>query len=122
MRYQVDLHYEKDYLRGTVSGQQTLRDNEKLVSMLVSTCIERSLSKLVVDLTGLVGQPGTFSDYQLANFSVEQVLPFIKKVALITTQDNMKFTTFFETVSRNRGLNVIAFVDEEEALTWISED
>jgi hypothetical protein len=121
LNYQVELIVEKDYLKGTVSGRQTFIDNENLVLMLLEKCVELRLNKVLLDMTGMVGQPGTFSDFQLANFAVEKGLPEIKKVALVAAPENFKHTQFFETVSSNRGLNVRAFVDMDEALAWVNE-
>jgi hypothetical protein len=121
MTYQLEITVEKDYLKGRVSGQQTLTDNEKLVTDLASACIEHKVNKILLDMTGLVGQPGTLSDFQLANFAVEKGLLVFRKVALISAPENYEFTTFFEAAAQNRGLNVIAFLDEEEALAWINQ-
>jgi hypothetical protein len=122
MSYQLELTLESNYLMAVAAGQQTALDNEKMVIKLVEMCIEHDLHQVVADLTGLVGQPGTFSDFQLANFAVEQGLPLIKKVGLVTTPENLEFTAFFETAARNRGLNVRTFIDRDKAVAWMDED
>jgi hypothetical protein len=122
MSYQLELIVENNFLMAVAVGQQTAIDNEKMVVTMMETCIEHGLHQVIADLTGLVGQPGTFSDFQLANFAVEQGLPLIKKVGLITTPENLEFTTFFETAARNRGLNVRTFVDRDKAIAWMDED
>lgn len=121
MVYDLLISIETDYLVARVSGRQTLQDNRALVEELVSACLAHKLEKILVDLTGLVGQPGTMSDYQLAIFAVQKGLPEIKKIALITTPGNLRHTEFFETTARNRGLNVRAFLEGEDARAWICE-
>lgn len=121
MNYEVEIIIEEDYLKGIVSGHQTHIDNEEMILELLALCREHDLKKVLLDMTGLYGQPGTFSDFQLANFAVDRGLPGIKRVALVAAPENFEHTQFFETASQNRGLNVRAFVDLDEAVIWITE-
>ena len=121
MSYKIDTIVEKDYLKLIVSGEQTHEDNRALVVKIIESCVEHKLGQVVVDIRGLRGQPGVISDYELATFSVEQGLSVIKKAALVYRQENYEFTSFFETVAINRGLNVKIFVEEDEAVAWITQ-
>jgi len=40
-------------------------------------------------------------------------------VALLYRQESHEYTTFFETAVRNRGINLLAFLDEDEAIKWL---
>jgi hypothetical protein len=122
MNYKIDATVEKDYLMLIVAGEQSLDANKALVIMIIESCVEHQLNKVVVDIRGFEGQPGVISDYELANFSVEKGLSVLKKAALVYRKENHEFTSFFETVAINRGLNVKIFLEPDEAVGWITKD
>lgn len=121
MSYAIETEIEQDYIRLTVSGEQTLENNKELVFRVIETCAENNIWKALVDIRDILGQPGIFSDYELANIAAKEALGLIQRVALIYRQENHEYTSFFETTTRNRGINLLAFLDEDEALKWLLE-
>lgn len=121
MSYVIDTLVEKDYIKLTVSGEQTLENNKELVFRVLNTCIENNVGKALVDIRGLLGQPGMLSDFELANIAAKEALGLVQKVALLYRQESQEYTSFFETATRNRGVNLLAFLDEKEAIKWLLE-
>jgi hypothetical protein len=121
MSYVIETEIKQNYVKLHVSGKQTLENNKELVSRVIEACANNNIRKALVDIRGLVGQPGTFSDYELASIAAKDALGLIQRVALIYRRESHEFTSFFETTIRNRGINLLAFLDENEALKWLLE-
>ena len=121
MSYVIETEIKQFYVKLRVSGKQTLENNKELVSRVIKACTENNIKKALVDIRGLVGQPGIFSDYELASIAAKDALGLIQRVALIYHRGSHEFTSFFETTIRNRGINLLAFLDEDEALEWLLE-
>jgi hypothetical protein len=68
-----------------------------------------------------LGQTGILSDYELANIAAKEALGLVQRAALLYRRENHEYTSFFETAIRNRGINLLAFLDEDEAIQWLLE-
>lgn len=121
MSYEISAEVINDYLKVVAAGEQSLDDNIKLVAFIIESCTKFEVEKVVVDIRGLIGQPGTTADFKLANIAVKEALGRIKKTAIINNEDSLSYTSFFETAIRNRGINLYAFTNEAEALDWIAQ-
>lgn len=119
MSYKIETTTEEEYLKLIVSGEQTLTVNKALVIEIIDSCIEHQTGKVMVDIRRFKGQQGVIPDFELANFAVAKGLTVIKKAALIYNKDAHQSTTFFETVARNRGLNLRIFLNESDAEAWL---
>jgi hypothetical protein len=122
MSYTIETEIKKDYVKLTALGKQTLENNKELVFQVIKVCTENNVGKALVDIREVLGQPGTFSDFELASVAAEKALGLFHKVALLYRQGNREYTSFFETVIRNRGINLLAFLDEQEATKWLLEE
>ena len=119
MSYKIKTEIEKNYLKFTASGEQTFEANTELVAAIIEACIENKVTKVLVDIRGFIGQPGIVSDYKLANIAAKGALGIVKKTALLHQRESSEFTTFFETATRNRGIDMRVFMDESEAVEWL---
>lgn len=119
MSYTITNEVEQGYIKLVATGEQTLEGNKELVFRVLEACAENNLRKALVDIRGLVGQPGVVSDFELAGIAAQEALGLIQKVALLYRQESHEYTTFFETAVRNRGINLLAFLDEGEAIQWL---
>lgn len=97
----------------------TKTDNLKLISLILETCEKHQIYNVVVDIRGFLGQPGITSDYQLASFSATEALGKVRKAAVIHDKATKEFTSFFETAIRNRGIDLLAFIDKDKAIEWV---
>ena len=121
MSYTITTEIKQGYVKLAASGEQTLEGNKELVFRVLEACTENNVTKVLVDIRGLVGQPGVVSDYELAGIAAQEALGLLQKVALLYRQESHEYTTFFETAVRNRGINLLAFPDEGEAIQWLRE-
>ena len=121
MSYTITTEIKQGYVKLAASGEQTLEGNKELVFRVLEACTENNVTKVLVDIRGLVGQPGVVSDYELAGIAAQEALGLLQKVALLYRQESHEYTVFFETAVRNRGINLLAFPDEREAIQWLRE-
>jgi hypothetical protein len=121
MSYEISTEVEQGHIKLVVSGEQTLENNKKLVFQILEACAGNNVSKALIDIRGIWGQPGVLADYDLANIAAKEALGAIKKAALLYRQETHAYTSFFETAIRNRGINLLAFLDEDEARAWLQE-
>ena len=119
MSYKIATEVEKGYVRLIVSGDQTLENNKELVFRVLEACAENNVRRALVNIRGILGQPGIVSDYELANMAAQEALGLVQKVALLYRQESHEYTSFFETATRNRGINLLAFLDEDKAIQWL---
>ena len=66
MSYTMSAKVEEDYLMVLVSGEQNLEDNVRMITYIIETSQKYGIDKVVVDIRGLQGQPGTIPDFRLA--------------------------------------------------------
>ncbi len=122
MSYVIETEIKQGYIKFIVSGEQTLENNTELVFHVLEACVENKIKRVLIDIRGIFGQPGVLSDYELANISAKEARGLVQKAALIYRQENHEYTSFFETATRNRGVNLRVFLDEGEALKWLLEE
>jgi hypothetical protein len=120
MPYELKVTKLDKYLYLAAAGRQTLKNNLALADSCVKACKENNLYRVLLDITGLGGQPGTLADYELAKIlqSWESVKTVIK-VALLENESELAAGKFFETAARNRGINIMVFSDIKKAGEWI---
>jgi hypothetical protein len=121
MSYNIQTEVEKDYVRVNVSGEQTLENNIQLVGQILEACAKNDIRKTLIDIRGILGQPGIASDFELANRAAQDGRSLIQKAAVLHRTESHQFTSFFETAIRNRGINLLAFQDEGKAIEWLLE-
>jgi len=121
MGYKLDIAKKSNYLYVTVSGIQTLDNNIKLAEDCVAACKKHGISRVLMDIRGLSGQPGTVADYELAKLlTVWQAGKTVSHAALLENGSDLPAGRFFETAARNRGINLYVFSDQKKAEEWVS--
>ena len=80
------------------------------------------ISKLLVDVRGLVSLSGAMGKYAFAHGDGKRIgLTHLWQVALIYDEGNEDIK-FLETVMRNAGYNYRVFGDESQARAWLLEE
>ncbi|MFP4467261.1 MAG: hypothetical protein ACLFP1_09430 [Candidatus Goldiibacteriota bacterium] len=120
--YKIVYEQNNDILYAKPHGEQTLENNKQLAVDVVKKIKKLKLRKLLLDSHGFIGQPGTFQDYDLAEFISPLVANEIDKIAFFHPIETAEFSRFFETAARNKGVNVKEFTDRNEAEKWLISD
>jgi hypothetical protein len=121
MSYKTGFSLKEKYLYVSVSGNQTLQNNIKLVGTCLTACKKNSIDRILIDFTKVTGQPGTFADYELAKIiNTWESAKFISMAALVEKEEELPAGKFFETAARNRGINLYVFSDFKKAEEWLN--
>lgn len=122
MPYTVDFSTKSNFIYVTVSGKQSLEDNISLASACIEICAKNKIGLILLDITGLTGQPGTMADYELAKLlNAWGAGKVVKKAAMVENEVDIAAGRFFETAAKNRNVNLSVFTDKVKAEEWLLE-
>lgn len=114
-------HLRIDADRGIIlvesCGVVTVADLRASIAEVETIFAQKGLDKALVDARTQDRSPSITELYEIASN-----LPRGIRIALLTTsgtpaEDGLRF---LETVAKNTGLEVVVFLDEEEALHWLN--
>ena len=121
MSYDCGISKDKGFIRVVVTGKQTLEANIELANACIDACRKHGVSRVLLDITGLAGQPGTMADYELAKLlSAWETNSVVARAALVEKKEDLPAGKFFETAARNRNINIRVFSDLKEAENWLT--
>jgi hypothetical protein len=129
MSIDLDVTPQKGFLRVRVTGHVSLRDaNDALARMLEAVALKKA-AKVLVDCRDVQGTMTTADRYQHASFAAEELSKWTRmgesrgtRLAYVGRPPSLDRRRFGETVAVNRGVNVKAFDNTEEALRWLEID
>jgi hypothetical protein len=129
MSIDLEVTPEKGFLRVRVTGRVSLRDaNDAFARMLVAVARQKA-AKVLVDCRDVKGTMTTADRYQHASFGAEELSKWTRmgesrgtRLAYVAKPPSLDRRRFGETVAVNRGVNVKAFDNTEEALRWLEID
>jgi hypothetical protein len=120
MSYRIDFEFGENYLEVRAFGPQTLENNIEFAKKVYEEFDKSGLERILVDIRGFEGQPGTAADIEYAKLIKGMVENKKHKIALIFRKENEQYTRFFETTLVNRGINIKIFIDSAEAQKWVT--
>lgn len=120
MKAEIKFVKTKDFIKTTASGQLSLEKSKTVLKEIARLNTPDDLHDLLVDIRDT--RPGlSLSDiYELVTEVGNHRQAFRKKIAiLLGTQHDIDKARFLEMCASNRGYNVNAFDDFEEAVNWL---
>lgn len=115
-------HFEerKGYAIFCPVGQASFAEGIELISRAVLRCRKQKIEKLLIDSTGLpeCRPPGISEQYLLVEKITADAQSLVT-IAHVASPDWIRFGKFGLMVAKNRGLNVMNFHSETEALKWL---
>lgn len=120
MKAEIKFVKTKDFIKTTASGQLSLEQSKKVLSEIARLNTPDDLHDILVDIRNTL--PGlSLSDiYELVTEVGNHRQAFRKKIAiLLGEQHDFDKARFLEMCASNRGYNVNAFDDFEEAVNWL---
>lgn len=117
--YSLEKKYEKDFLHVHVTGERVREVLIDIAKDIVAALKKRQYTKVLIDVTQLRGHLNTIDTYDLGTRdfpTLKQNKPM--KIAICDNHisENLRF---FETVSRNIGLNIRVFTIDDDAIQWL---
>ncbi len=120
MKAEIKFVQTKDFIQTTASGTLNLAGSKKVLSEIERLNKTDNLHDILVDIRDT--NPGlSLSDiYELVTEVGNHRHAFRKKIAiLLGPQHDIDKARFLEMTASNRGYNVNAFNDFEEAVNWL---
>ena len=115
-------HFEQKgaYARFCPVGHASLAEGIELISRAVLLCRKQKIEKLLVDSRGLpeFHPPGMSEQYNIAERIAADAASLVA-IAHVASPDWIRFGKFSLLVAKNRGLDVMNFRSETEALKWL---
>ncbi|HXX92511.1 MAG TPA: hypothetical protein VEN81_02695 [Planctomycetota bacterium] len=119
MAENLECHERPGYLEVCFLGTYELSRYKGQMLGSVEVAREKKFTHILVNLLGLAGyDPSTNDRYEIGNYGGEISRDFRIAALLLPEQWGDRFIT---KVARNRGVDIAAFTDREEALAWLLE-
>lgn len=124
MGMNIKTSAEPGFLRAEASGDFTLPEAKRTFLELISAVRRHKAEKVLFDGREITGEPTTMQRFYYAEFAAltvaihsEQI--FALKFAYVLLEPVLDPERFGEDVAVNRGMDVKAFDNSDEALRWL---
>jgi hypothetical protein len=108
----------KGYLEAVLQPTTSRDDIMRQVEEILQICMAQKPSRLFVDFSSVTGKYTTLARYDLGLLG-SRFVPFVGRIAVLSSPEIQDPEKFGSQVARNRGLNTDSFVDRAAALAWL---
>jgi hypothetical protein len=105
----------------TCEGNFSLNEMAAAWTEVRDKLVEKSLNRVLVDVTALRTSPTTADLFDLAKLFWHNGRPEFGRTALVVRWDQSKVAKLFEMLIRTVGVWLTVFVSEEQAEAWVLE-
>ena len=120
MPIDVKIVPAREFLRTNTKGEFDLEGTRKVFLSIFEKMKEAEVSEVVMDVREASAQLSAFQIYELVSVLEHVGCRRTWKIALVLSRkDEFDRAKFFELCAQNRGYQVGAFQDFEEAVTWL---
>jgi hypothetical protein len=116
----LEIAKAKGYLHITFSGPFTPAGAKESIDAMVSACAREGSSKVLFDCRPMTGDMTVSDRFETGAYGGLKI-PGGVKIAMLGRGDQISPDNFFETVARNRGVNVTVFTEIDAALEWLKK-
>lgn len=122
MSINFKIENKKDHLLVTSSGKDGgLQEVINYNKAIIDSATKYDLNKILCDERNLTYAISLGETYKLADFASKYASE-VAAVAIICDKEQIEEAKFYETVANNRGLNIFATSDMNEAKKWLEID
>jgi hypothetical protein len=114
----LEIVKKEDFLHMTFSGPFSLDAAKRSVDDMVAACKKENCAKVLFDCRPMTGDLTVLDRFDVGQYG-EGRIPQSVKIAMLGRDDQILPDRFFETVARNRGVNVTLFTETDEAIKWL---
>jgi len=116
----VELLSREGYFEARHRGAYSPGPYKEFVAASIRSCLDHQRDRLLVDISGLRDfNPTATQRYEIGSLA-SKLGTGLARVAVFGTVEQIE-AQFGTVVARNRGLDVRAFTDRDEALRWLLE-
>ncbi|HMQ78228.1 MAG TPA: hypothetical protein PKE39_05500 [Ignavibacteria bacterium] len=120
MKAEIKFVKTKDFIKTTASGQLSLDQSKKVLKEIAKLNTPDDIHDILVDIRDTISGLSLSDIYELVTEVGNHRQAFRKKIAiLLGSQHDIDKARFLEMCASNRGYNVNAFDDFEEAVNWL---
>lgn len=119
MIYDVRFETADQYFIARVEGPATLEGNLELTRALNEYSDKGGKKRILIDIRKMTDLTGIFDVYKLSEVAASLAKGKFIKIGILHGMERKEQISFLETASRNRGVNVRVFMDEEKCLEWL---
>jgi hypothetical protein len=123
MAYNLRVIPISEFLRTDVSGVVDLKASRELLRGLMAICTRENLDRILIDGREATSSASTVDVWTLANDLGSLGVSREYRVAVLNRpKDEFDRVAFLELCATNRGYQLKAFRDFEEAFTWLTAE
>ncbi|MGH7179623.1 MAG: hypothetical protein ACREJC_19770 [Tepidisphaeraceae bacterium] len=118
-----NLHIVKtnDFVRLDAQGKLNIEQSRKVLSGLAKTCVDRGIDCALLDIRDMRAGGMTLADlYSLASAFADMGFRETQRLAILHPYSGGERAEFFAMCAANRGWNVRAFDNFEDAIHWFT--
>lgn len=109
----------RDFIKSTSKGVLDLASSKQALVDIISEIKQPGEYEVLVDTREAESGLSVADIFELGITLANQFPLRRSKIGLLTPMSEADNAIFFETVARNRGVNIRAFTDFEQAITWL---
>ena len=112
----------RDFVKITPKGKLDLESSKKRLAKIASVIspLARTDSETLIDTREAKSSMTATDIWQLASEFAEHRMTFRNKIAVLIPQNGFDRANFFDLCAQNRGFEVGAFTDFEDAINWLT--
>ena len=121
MALDVRIERQPVFLKVVVSGDENLKENRRVTEVIQAECLANCYDLILMDVNGVALRPGTSNNYELARYlSQKPFRSFARRLAVVHGPEREFSVRFFEEACQNRGVDVRAFLNADDAIKWLT--
>ncbi len=119
MSYNLTVNQNNNVLYVVISGKLSKLDIFSLAMNAKDHVKDKSIRKVLLDLTDCTGRLNLFDSLDLAGSYPQYLKEF--RIAIHDTEENIEKSRMHEKIAHNRGFSIVCFTTRDEALTWLEK-
>ncbi len=120
MTYTIDIVEDGNYVSLEYSADVTINTLQTSREEVILALTSNNWNRILVDATRADPRQSVMEDFQFTSEHKSR-LPAGVRIALLVRPDQMSEFRFTENVAQNRGVNLMVFEDEVQAINWLRE-
>lgn len=109
----------RDFIRAQPDGQADLAAAGRLLKEIAAAGAGLEEFEVLVDTRRVQGALSAVALWQVAEMLVKFRRTFARRTAVLCPVEKFDHTRFFALCAENRGFNIEAFTDYEDAMEWL---
>ncbi len=120
MNGELDIREEEGFLRAVLPDYKDSSGYMSHADAILARCEKIAQNRILVDATALTALIPVLQLYEIGTYMAKQIEGRYIRAAVIANPEQIYPDRFFETVARNRGMDLRVFTSSVEAQAWLT--